>query len=153
MNKISRQLQSDWPTHMSYDKNDGSVEKFYSSINGALVEKNSIFYNKRQIDIFLLAMAIGKKRDAKESIKTPSQSIRRDALNEQEVWLMCCVALSDNDAGLETLADPKKLIKTCEEYANGGIKILMQLDSQPDINNKQYEEFLEDGIKSHSGQP
>ena len=150
MNRISRQLQSDWPTHMSFDKSRGPVERFYSSINGALTESSSIFYNRRQIDIFLLAMAIGKARNAREPIKNPSQSIRRDALTEQEVWLMCCVALSDEGAGLDTLADPKKLIKTCEEYANGGIDILMQLDSQTDVNNKQYEEFLEKAIKSHS---
>ena len=149
MNKISRQLQSDWPNYMSYDKSDDTIEKFYSSINGVLAERSSIFYNKRQIDIFLLAMAIGKMRNAKKAIRSPSQSIRRDALDEQEVWLMCCVALSDDDAGLNTLADPKKILKTCEEYANGGIKILIELENQSDSNNKQYEGFLEEAIKSH----
>ena len=146
MNKISRQLQAGWPTHMSYDRSDSDVDRFYSSINGVFLEENSIFYNKRQIDVFLLAMAIGKELDAKKSLKKPSQTIRCDALLEEEVWLMCCVGLSEDDASLDTLADPAKLIRTCEEYSNGGIKKLIQIEKQSDPNNKQYEEFLEKGI-------
>ena len=151
MNKDVRQLLYDWPNNMSYDKSDGTIEKFYSSINGVLTEPSSIFHNRRQIDIFLLAMAIGKMHNAKKVIKTPSQSIRRDALNEQEAWLMCCVALSDDDddAGFDTLANPEKIVRTCEEYANGGIKTLIGWESQVDIHSNQYEEFLEEAIKSH----
>ena len=146
MNKISRQLQADWPTHMSYDMSDGDVDRFYSSINGVLTEQNSIFYRKRQIDIFLLAMAIGKELNTKKPLKKPSQSIRRDALNEEEIWLMCCVGLSEDDANLDILAEPTKLIRMCEEYSNGGINTLIQLENQIDLNNRQYEEFLEKAI-------
>ena len=146
MNKISRQLQAGWPIHMSYDRSDSDVYRFYSSINGVFLEENSIFYNKRQIDVFLLAMAIGKELDAKKPLKEPSQTIRCDALREEEVWLMCCVGLSEDNASLDTLADPTKLIRTCEEYSNGGIKKLIQIENQTDPNNEQYEEFLEKGI-------
>ena len=91
-------------------------------------------------------MAIGKDMNSRVKLENSSQSIRRDALTEEEVWLMCCVALSEKDTDLETLADSKTIIRICEEYANGGIKALIRLDQRADINNKQYEEFLEDAI-------
>ena len=148
MTRISRQLQADWPVYMSYDNGDSDTDRFYHTGKGAILEESSIFYQKRQIDIFLLAMAIGKEQKTRKPLGKPSNSIRRDALTEEEVWLMCCVALSEDDANLETIADPKKIVKICEEYANGGIKTLIQLDTQTDINNQQYEESLERALKS-----
>ena len=57
-------------------------------------------------------MAIGKEfkdpepkdkelKSGRIPIENPSQSIRRDALTEDEVWLMCCIALSEEDTDLD----------------------------------------------------
>ncbi len=139
--KIAKRIQADWPLHISYDKSDTKIEKFYSSVNGRIVEKASIFYRKRQIDIFLLAMAIGVDQNNREKIKTPSDSIRRDALTEKEVWMLCSVALATNPQ-LDILADSKELIKICQEYANGGINTLMVLEKNGDSTSGEYEAFL-----------
>ena len=148
MSRISRQLQADWPNHMSYDKSNSDVDKFYSYTNGVIMEQESVFYKKRQIDIFLLAMAIGKEQNNRVKVKKPSQTIRCDALHEEEVWLMCSVVLAEEGTDLDVLADPPRLIRICEEYANGGIEYLMQLEKQTDLNNKQYEESLERAIEN-----
>lgn len=131
-NKIALHLQSDWPTHMSYDKSDTDSENFYSIIKGAIGEKGSIFHQRRQIDIFMLAMAIGKEKRIRTKLKSPSNTIRRDALTEKEVWLMCSVALAEEE-NLEVLGDPSKVVKICEEYANGGIQTLISMHRMPGV--------------------
>ena len=143
--KIAKRIQADWPTHLSFDKSDGSIEAFYNSVSGRVAEKASIFYGKRQIDIFLLAMAIGVEQKNREKVKKPSDSIRRDALTEKEVWMMCSVALAE-EPRLDILADSKELIMICQEYANGGIKTLMALEKSGSNVSGQYEEFLTDVV-------
>ena len=149
----AHRLQAEWPQNLSYDKGDKDIDDFYDSINGAIRDEGSIFHGKRQIDIFLLAMAIGKTANNRIKLKSPSNSIRRDALTERETWQMCSIVLSEKDAGLETLADSKNLVKICEEYANGGMKSLMALDKHKTDVSGQYEEALEaelDKLKDHS---
>ena len=139
--KIAKRIQADWPLHLSFDKSDGNIEAFYSSVDGRITEKSSIFYGKRQVDIFMLSMAIGMEKGSREKVKKPSESIRRDALEEKEVWMMCSVAL-ETEPRLDILADTKELIRICEEYANGGIKTLMVLEKTGNNTSVQYEEFL-----------
>ena len=139
--KTAKRIQADWPMNLSYDKSDSSIENFYSSVNGCIDEKSSIFFHKRQIDIFLLAMAIGMEQNNREKIRKPSESIRRDALTEKEVWMMCSVALAEVSK-LDILADSKELIKICEEYANGGIKTLMVLEKSGSSAKEEYEDQL-----------
>ena len=141
MSNSARRLQADWPVNLSYDNTRTEVDKFYSTVDGTIREQSSIFYNKRQVDIFLLAMAIGKKMNAREKLKGKSQSIRRDALTEKETWIMCSVALSD-EPNLDVLADPSKVVHICEEYANGGIGTLIGLNRRVG-HTDPYEERLE----------
>lgn len=139
--KTAKRIQADWPMHLSYDKSDSNIENFYSSVNGCITEKSSIFYGKRQIDIFLLAMAIGVEHNNREKVKKPSDSIRRDALTEKEVWMMCSVALAE-ESTLDILADSKELIRICQEYANGGVKTLMVMEKRGRSVGGEYEELL-----------
>lgn len=148
--KISRQLSSDWPHEISYDKSKSGVEDFYSTVRGTISEKSSIFYKKRQIDIFLLAMAIGKSLGEPESLKSPSAVIRRDALSEKEVWMMCSVALSVAKS-LDVLAEPSKAVRICEEYANAGIGTLMAQSKRPGDAALPYEEFLKEVLDRKQG--
>ena len=143
--KTAKRIQADWPMHLSYDKSDSGIENFYSTVNGCIDEKSSIFFRKRQIDIFLLAMAIGMEQNNREKIRKPSESIRRDALTEKEVWMMCSVALAEVSK-LDILADSKELIKICEEYANGGIKTLMMLEKSGSSAKGEYEDLLIEAI-------
>lgn len=148
--KIAKRIQTDWPVHLSYDKSNNDIEKFYSTVNGCITEKSSIFYKRRQLDIFLLAMAIGIDQNNREPIKTPSDSIRRDALEEKEVWMMCCVALATVPQ-LDILADSKELLRICQEYANGGIKTLMAIEKVGSHTTLEYENFLKEMIEKMNG--
>ncbi len=141
----ARRLQEDWPFNMSFEQSDDEIVNFYSTSierEGAVVKKDSFFYKKRQLDIFLLAMAIGVDSGKREKIKKRSNTIRRDALTEKESWWMCAVALSV-EPELSTLADGKKIVNICEEFANGGIRDLIYLDKNPGIETERYEEFFE----------
>ena len=151
---IAKRIQADWPFHLSYDKGDQSIDDFYSSIKGVIREKNSIFYEKRQIDIFLFAMAIGKSQNSREKIKKSSNSIRRDALTEEETWMMCGIVLGEENAGLDALSNTRELIKTCEEYSNGGIKTLMVMEKDRLSKGMvdPYETFLERAIEKSENQ-
>lgn len=141
--KIAMQLQSDWPHDMSYDKDNDEAAKFYgvSGGEGAVGDDTSIFHKKRQVDIFLLAMSIGHAKKISKKVARPSMSIRRDALTEKETWLMCSVAL-DAEKRLEVLADPARIVRICEEYANGGIDELMRMDKSG-RGSEKYEDSIE----------
>ena len=140
--KIALHLQSDWPHDMSYDKANNEAAMFYdiTSEGSAIGADTSIFYKRRQVDIFLLAMAIGYARKNRKKIARPSMSIRRDALKEKEVWIMCSVALAEEGC-LEVLADPPRVVRICEEYANGGIDELIKMDKSVRESEK-YEESI-----------
>ena len=139
--QIAKRINADWPLHLSFDKSDPKIEAFYSSIEGRTAERTSIFYGKRQIDIFLIAMAIGVEQGNREKVTKPSDSIRRDALTEKELWMMCSVALATNPQ-LDILANSKELLRICHEYANGGIKTLMALEKSGSGVIDAYEDFL-----------
>jgi len=146
-NMVAMQLQAGWSRDLSYDKNNSKVDGFYSSIRGAITEPSSIFHRKRQVDIFLLAMAIGYEEKRRKKVVKHSRSIRRDALTEREVWMMCSVALAEEKT-LDLLANPPLVIQICEEYANGGIDTLMRMDECSGSELEQYEESIEQIAKS-----
>lgn len=141
--KIAMHLQSDWPHDMSYDKANNEAANFYgvSGEDGAVGDDTSIFHRKRQVDIFLLAMSIGYAKKIRKKVARPSRSIRRDALTEKEVWIMCSVALAAVER-LEVLADPAHVVRICEEYANGGIDELMRMDKSG-RGSEKYEDSID----------
>lgn len=146
--KITLQLQSDWPDYMSYDKKNSEIASFYSSIRGVVTQRGSIFYQKRQIDIFLLAMAIGKQKQLRIKLKGRSDSIKRNALLEKEVWLMCSVALAEKK-DLAVLGNPAEIVKICEEYANGGIHTLISMHKMPGVL-EPFEESLDELLEKRA---
>lgn len=141
--KIAMHLQSDWPHDMSYDKENAEAARFYgvSGGEGAVGDDTSIFHKKRQVDIFLLAMSIGHAKKIRKKVARPSMSIRRDALTEKEVWIMCSAALAAEER-LEVLADPARVVRICEEYANGGIDELMKMD-KAGRGSEKYEDSID----------
>lgn len=149
-NKIAMRLQADWPRDISYDRQNPEAEKFYSTIDGAIGDGTSILRGRRQIDIFLLAMAFGYAEGNRKKIKQPSRTIRRDALTEKEVWMMCSVALAE-ERSLEVLADPLRVVQICEEYANGGLKTLISVNRRSGSTSEPYEELVEEAAREAPG--
>jgi hypothetical protein len=140
-----KKIVADWPEFLSYDNSDEKIKSFYSEHAGEKTKKSSIFYEKRLLDIFLLAMAIGKQSGGgRLKLASKSRTMPRNALTEEEIWIMTCVAFEEKEGDLNVLSDPKELVNICEEYANAGIRKLMALDYGSSITDplEQYENLL-----------
>jgi hypothetical protein len=51
-----------------------------------------------------------------------------DALKAEEIWLMTAVALAEPGSTIDILTRPVEIVNICEQYANAGIQVLMELD-------------------------
>lgn len=139
-------LLKNWPENISYHKST-DIENYFSKEHGAVTDSASLFHEKKRIlEIFIFAMALGKNRNSylpwsdipksKKSLSMPT-----DALTEEEIWLMTCVAISHENKGVEVIKNPKKIVEICEGYANGGIALLLSYDKSPNPLEKFEEEF------------
>lgn len=155
-NNQSYDLLKNWPENISYHKST-DIENYFSKEHGAITNSSSLFHEKKRIlEIFIFAMAFGKNRksylpwsDIKNSKK--SLTMPTDALTEEEIWLMTCVAISHENNGVEVIKEPKKIVEICEGYANGGIALLLSYDKSSNSLDKFEEEFeslLEEAIKN-----
>lgn len=117
----------------SYEKGKKGKEKethpiaiFYSQSedNSALKKEESIFYQKTAWDIFVCAMAIGIKMNKRKKIESKSSTIPISAIHGRIIPILGAI-LGMEDVDLEILNDPTQIRTICEEYANGGIELLM----------------------------
>ena len=117
--------------------------------DGAKNKKTSFFYGKTGLDIFLMAMALGK--DIGSSTPIPkggkANNLPTSSLTDAAMWAMISVALSEEDSDLDTLTDGKKIYEICEGYANTGILPLITLDETGEIGN--YQSQFEDKFKKY----
>jgi len=106
-------------------------------------ERTSPFCGKQFNEIFLLAMAYGKKFGEREKLKERYPNIPLRTFLTEELWLIKAVAMSESNS-LDILLNQKELYKIAEEYANNGVKLLKQ-----DIvdNLGDYDKLLETKIK------
>lgn len=150
--EISKKLTLDWPPHISYDSSDERISENFSERTGFVAKRTSIFYKKRLLDIFLFALALGKRKGIRTPLKKKSQSMPTDALTEEEIWLMTSVALSEPKSDLDILTKPAEIVKICEEYANTGINDLITRDYNSSLSDPlgPYEKLLEEGLKEQA---
>lgn len=142
---IIKQITADWPPNLSYDKSDEKIRAFYSESDGATKRKGSIFYGKNLLDIFILAMAIGKySSGVGTKLKSKSSSMPVKSLREEDMWLMVCVALTEGKNDIDIFTRPKDIVTICEQYANTGIKKLIAIDARASAADPlgPYEELL-----------
>jgi hypothetical protein len=140
-----KKLIVDWPDYISYDNSNEKVSDFYDDRKGATQNPNSIFHGKRLLDIFLFAMAIGRYYDLREPLKKKSRTMPKDALKDNEVWMMTAVALATSTT-LAILTQPREIVEICEEYANGGIRTVIAMDNGGTPEN--WLQSYEDRLKS-----
>ena len=161
MADITQTIVLDWP-NIGYNEKDDRIKKFYSQQIGATTDRNSIFYKKQQTDIFIAAMALGKKAghkkdfsDWKKASNIPKEVMGR---NSTYVWMMIAVALEETDGDHTIFEQGNKIVEICEQYANYGIRELMEIDSQASADDPlrgvetEFQELLDeiadDGEKS-----
>ena len=144
-------IRGKWPKYIAYNKKDTRISDFYSDKGkeGARNKKQSFFYEKTGLDIFLMAMALGKDIGSKTPIPKGGRAnnLPTSSLTDATMWAMISVALSEEDSDLNTLTDGKKIYGICEGYANTGILPLITMDETGEIGN--YQKHFEDKFKKY----
>ena len=74
-------------------------------------------------DVFIQAMALGRKEKRRVPLDDPYPLINTNTFSEEQEWLIKAVAIAETGT-LDALNDPRQMLKIAEEYANGGIDIL-----------------------------
>ena len=144
-------IRGKWPKYIAYNKKDTRISDFYSDKGkeGARNKRQSFFYEKTGLDIFLMAMALGKDIGSKTPIPSggKANNLPTSSLSDTGMWAMISVALSEKDSNLNTLDDGTKIYEICEGYANTGILPLITMDETGEIGN--YQKQFEDKFKKY----
>ncbi|MGN7787821.1 hypothetical protein ACTJIJ_25020 [Niabella sp. 22666] len=83
-------------------------------------------------DVFMLAVSLGRQHNSCPSIQTPKEIFSGDVLDARmDVAILVAIAFEKNQQ-FDTLLDPKQVLETAQQYANGGICFIEeQLLNQP----------------------
>lgn len=112
------------------DKDDDSWVKKGSS---------SIFAGKNQKDLFIFAMALGKAKNKKSTVKSKQNNVSVSAMTEKQRWALLSIGISESH-DLICLKDESPLYSIAEKYAEEGMKIIQSHKERYGIN---YPRFLE----------
>ena len=150
----AKKIVAGWPK-VGYNGANLEILNFYSREIGKTKDRHSLFAHKKLADIFIFSMTLGKKA----GIKTPyeKKTDRKDSIdieyiaNQPEyLWMMIAVAIEESKGDLEIFQDPKtKIIDVCEEYANYGIGLLIDMDRRASASDPYlgYEEKFAELLK------
>jgi hypothetical protein len=128
-----------------YASYDEEHTEFYRDLKKVT---KSFFYNKEMTNIFIMAMALGFKKDARNPVKKPSNSIPTDVFTKEEKWLIISLYFKTHPKeGVSGLWEPEQILKNAEEYANGGIQYLKMIydDSEEPLETleEEFRKYLE----------
>jgi hypothetical protein len=111
------------------------------------LEKCVRMFGKRQKkELFLTAMAIGWKNEARIPINKKQEFVRMEYLRPEDEALIYAVAISAGS--VDILVDPLKVYQIAEEYAHGGITLLIAKINQPGSFEKNFEKELLENYQS-----
>lgn len=82
------------------------------------------FRGKENIDIFVIAMVKGFKAKRRSELKGRDGFIRFNSIDQRSMTLIKGLAVSE-EGSLTVLSDPEKVSQIAEEYANTGIRLLL----------------------------
>ena len=94
-----------------------------------LKENDSLIAKKENKHLFLLAMCIGYESGSRIKISEWGKKegfVRLEYLNEDEKSIINALSIAE-EGNLEVLFDMKKVYSVAEEYAAGGISILLEM--------------------------
>ena len=134
----AKKISAGWPK-VGYDGDDKKKAiTFYARETGATKKRSSLFAKKKLADIFIHAMALGRYAEIPQEYDRTSD--RKDTIDMEYIagtpeylWMMISIALVEakkrGEEPLSIFDDPRtKILKVCEEYANYGINLLIELD-------------------------
>ena len=147
------QLPSGWfSTNFYYDVEDSDVDDFYSTVRdkSPLHTKSSMFHGLRQWDVFRYSLSLGMYYEKELDFKRKSAHIPTEHLHDQDIVAIFSAVFSLKDNDLSLLHEPKKIQTICENYANYGVRKLMEINSQVEMTNpiSEYESLLNKIISS-----
>ncbi len=149
------QLPSGWfPKSFYYDIGDDDVNDFYSTIKdkSPLATKSSMFYGLRQWDLFRYSLSLGMHYGKELDFKRKTANIPTEWLHDQDMIAIFAAVFSLKQNDLSILNEPKKIQTICENYANYGVRKLMEINSQVEMANPiaEYESLLNKAITKNN---
>lgn len=116
--KIPEHFEFNFKKYASYDLEN---EPIYNKLKKV---SDSFFFQRDMTNIFIAAMALGFHNNTPIPIKKPSNSIPTAVFTKKEKWLMISIYMKVKRPSLDALYEADDILKTAEDYANGGIKYL-----------------------------
>ena len=151
----ARKFTAGWPK-VGYNGENDAIRNFYSKYSGKTKDRTSLFAFKKLVDIFIFAMTLGKKANIRKSYERKSdrrESIDFEYIAQQPeyVWMMIAIAIEESNGNLDIFREPQtKIINICEEYANYGIELLIDMEERQNSTSdphagyeKKFNELLE----------
>ena len=132
------QLPSGWFTkNFYYDVGDPDVNNFYSKIENKspLHTKSSMFHGLRQWDLFRYSLSLGVHYGKELDFKRKTANIPTEYIHDKDIVAIFSAVFSLKDNDLSILHEPKKIQTICENYANYGVRKLMEMNSQVEMAN------------------
>lgn len=120
---------------------DKSKREIYDHLTG---DVDSIFYNRKDVDVFVAAAAIGFYFRKKEPIRGTKHSLFPMNLYSSDnpnLWMLKSIAIATD--GIDVLRNLKDVATIVGEYANAGIDILYERSKNPDELDSMTYELLE----------
>ena len=110
-------------------------------------KSHNIFTDRKQKDLFIFSMALGKFNEMKSDINDKKSNVSVEALKEQQKWAVLSIGISKK-INLLCLKDEKPIYLEAEKYAEEGLKILKSRIDKQGIN---YPKALEVELKEILG--
>lgn len=98
------------------------------------LKDESIFKDIDNKDLFIFAMAYGYSKNVYKSLDSKEGFVRTEYLKKEDLALINSLAIEKGS--IEIIGSPEKTFQLAEQYANGGIKLLIEK-----INSIQYGSF------------
>jgi len=130
------------PRNVGYSKKNRDIYRDWTD-----KDSKSIFANKKQNDLFIFAMALGKYSGMESDLINRDANIPVDSIKENQKWALLSIGISEMD-DLLCLKDEKPLYLKTEKYAEEGLKIL---ESHIDRYGTNYPKALEIELKEILG--
>ncbi|MEM3385754.1 MAG: hypothetical protein QW738_05375 [Nitrososphaeria archaeon] len=111
------------------------------------LEQNEFFKGKSNKDLFLFAMAVGFKNKVRRPIESKKEFVREEYLKEKDLVLLYALAIFETGK-IDVINNKAEVYKIAEEYAHGGIQLLIDKVRAPNLDfGKQLELELYDYYK------
>jgi len=132
------------PRDIGYSKHHAYLFQSWLAENS-----ETIFAGKKQRDLLIFAMALGRDRNEKSEVKDKQANVPVSNIPEKLKWAILCTSIADKN-DLSVLKDENEIYKDAERYGEEGLKILQSHIKRYGINYPYYlERELMDRLREY----